>query len=104
MSGKHTPGPWEAEMFPTTQGYPIRGGTMPLRKGDRVIAVAMDQGSAPAGESAANARLISAAPDLVESLDWAMRQIDHSLVETPEALAAYDAAKAALSKARGEQS
>jgi len=96
-----TKGPWEAEMFPTTQGYPIRGGTMPLRKGDRVLAVAMDQGSAPAGESKANARLIAAAPDLYEALAALQLQALQSpdLLKTEWGMEALDKTSAALAKA-----
>ena len=48
----------------------------------------------------ANARLISAAPDLLSALDWALRQIEDDL--EPDHQAAFNAALFALSKAKGE--
>jgi hypothetical protein len=67
MSG-HTPGPWELDQYPDVDGYKIRGGKTAFRSGPRVLAIVKDQGSAPLYESQANARLIAAAPDLLEAL------------------------------------
>lgn len=46
------------------------------------------------------ARLIAAAPDLLDALDWALRQIEDDL--DPDHQAAFDAAQSTLRKARGE--
>ena len=46
------------------------------------------------------ARLIAAAPDLLEALDWALRQIEDDL--DPDHQAAFDAAHSTLRKAKGE--
>jgi len=46
------------------------------------------------------ARLIAAAPDLLDALDWALRQIDDDL--DPNHQAALDAALYTLRKAKGE--
>ena len=48
----------------------------------------------------ANARLIAAAPDLLDALDWALRQIEDDL--DPDHQAAFDAALSTLRKAKGE--
>jgi hypothetical protein len=46
------------------------------------------------------ARLISSAPDLLDALDWALRQIEDDLC--PDHQAAFDAALSTLRKAKGE--
>lgn len=43
------------------------------------------------------------ASDLLEALTWAVRQIDTSMIETEAAAAKYDAALAAILKARATQ-
>jgi hypothetical protein len=50
-------------------------------------------------EGEANARLISSAPDLLDALDWALRQIEDDL--DPDHQAAFDAACSSLAKAKG---
>lgn len=52
-------------------------------------------------QCAANAHLISAAPDLLEALKWATRQIGilYPYIETTEAQAKFDACEAAIRKA-----
>lgn len=47
----------------------------------------------------ANALLIAAAPDLHEALQGCIEHMEHS---TPQGKAAYEAARSALAKARGE--
>ena len=51
-------------------------------------------------ERIANARLIASAPDLLDALDWALRQIEDDL--DPDHQAAFDAALSTLRKAKGE--
>ncbi len=51
-------------------------------------------------ENLANARLIASAPDLLDALDWALRQIEDDL--DPDHQAAFDAALSTLRKAKGE--
>lgn len=52
------------------------------------------------GSLAANARLIAAAPDLLDALDWALRQIEDDL--DPDHQVAFDVAFSTLRKAKGE--
>lgn len=82
MSAKHTPGPWKirAERYRFIHVYSSGGGIAHLDTVD--------------GEGAANARLIAAAPDL---LDVAMSVLER--VEMPQSLIA--AAQAAVAKATG---
>ena len=90
MSG-HTPGPWTYYTSPQPNGCPIVG--------SRGLMVAMlahsinydDQKE----EAISNARLISAAPDLLEALQYAIKQV-------PE-LADVPGIAAAIAKATGEQ-
>lgn len=77
MSTEHTPGPWKA--FGTAVYFPgIRGG--------------FDLRSCPNPE--ANARLIAAAPDLLDALKEVVRISDRKHD-------AWDAARAAIAKATG---
>jgi hypothetical protein len=46
------------------------------------------------------AHLFAAAPDLLDALDWALRQIEDDL--DPDHQAAFDAALSTLRKAKGE--
>jgi hypothetical protein len=46
------------------------------------------------------ARLIAAAPDLLDALDWALRQIEDDL--DPDHQVAFDVAFSTLRKAKGE--
>lgn len=46
------------------------------------------------------ARLIAVAPDLLDALDWALRQIEDDL--DPDHQAAFNAAQSTLRKAKGE--
>lgn len=86
MSGSYTPGPW----YCSGAAFEDDGGvSYNLHAADMAI-------------SAANARLIAAAPELLE----ACRSAEDFLatVEDDAALAIYDQLRAAIAKARGEQS
>jgi len=76
---KHTPGPWY-----------VSNGTQIRSQRDQIAKVWMMRN----GEGNANARLIAAASDLLEALEYAVKQV-------PE-LAGVPGIKAALAKARGE--
>lgn len=85
MSAGYTPGPWH------------RVGTYHVHSAQRPIASAV-QGVLPA-ERQRNANLIAAAPDLYEALDYLL----HAIHPANQRRAAVEA-RAALAKARGEQS
>ncbi len=78
----HTPGPWKHD---PTWGI--------IKHGKSEIC-ALHSGNL------ANANLISSAPDLLDALDWALRQIDDDLC--PDHQAAFDAALSTLRKEKGE--
>lgn len=108
MSGEtkqaHTPEPWEAEVrgkrwdvYPTPR-YPCQ---QPVASGH-----ARDLGETFAGESEANARLIAAAPELLEAL----RAVTHQAAKEIDQSATHDGlnncklltqARAAIAKAEG---
>lgn len=82
MNAQHTPGPWKHD---PTWGI--------IKHGKSEIC-ALHSGNL------ANANLISSAPDLLDALDWALRQIEDDL--DPDHQAAFDAALSTLRKAKGE--
>lgn len=95
----HTPGPWRVEIRAgdewyfgggNDQEFVIRGLKDPEAGGDDPIAVY----SADTEEDRANARLISAAPELLEALKEVIKVSDRATVE-------FDAARAAIAKAEG---
>lgn len=95
---KHTPGPWHVGMRPG----PIIYGT----KGDQVADL---RGFLDIDETSANARLIAAAPCLIEALRECITEDGAACLQTGSAVALFrrlqtinDAARAALAKARGE--
>ncbi len=108
METKHTPGPW----------YALRGQrniSIRHKTGDKflpMVNVASVRGKFPAdcpyGSSEANARLIAAAPELLEALqavlrsfptDRDMRDAGWERAEIDLACRDYEAARAAISKA-----
>jgi len=91
MAGKHTPGPWR--LFLTTDGRALIG------IGEETGEGITDRGFGTwrsGEEQIANARLIAAAPDLLEALKNLVAIYDDEFgIVAPE----MDAARAALSKA-----
>lgn len=83
---KHTPGPWE---------HVGDGDVMaPFDATDKwYVAIAYD--GLPDGQHEANARLIAAAPDLLESLEAVIKVADRDTD-------VFNRAKAAIAKARGD--
>jgi hypothetical protein len=78
----HTPGPWKHDP------------TWGIIKHGKTEICALHSGNL------ANANLIASAPDLLDALDWALRQIEDDL--DPDHQAAFDAALSTLRKAKGE--
>ena len=84
---KHTPGPW---------GYAWAGGiALVFQKGEATIASIPYDDDNEIPQVEANARLIAAAPDLLEALQGVLRVADRATVE-------FDAARAAIANAIGE--
>lgn len=110
MNAKHTPGPWELlrggiEVQSETNNHEIhalvRGIPVPIAEVHRNMHVEHDD---PVGEyvmskseGLANARLISAAPDLLAALESMVKKIDTDKMHISCSLA-----RAAIAKAKGE--
>ena len=97
MSGKHTPGPWRLVADATmSSNLRVTSNARPH------IAKVYARSPALDPECEANARLISAAPDLVEALSFYVAICGNTAntVDRESARQAYEMARAALSKAK----
>lgn len=95
----HTPGPWEVRQGfrdDTFEVFPTRGGPPELGAWAELATVVGDYSDDEA-EGRANARLIAAAPDLLDALEACAEQLAHCLGPDTEA---GRKARAALSKAQ----
>lgn len=90
---KHTPGPWDSDMFPDTEGYKIRSA-------GRVIAIVKSRDSDLAMQPQMNKALIAAAPELLEALELLIAETDPLRLNAGEP---WCRVRAAIAKARGEQ-
>lgn len=90
--GKHTPGPWHVD--PTAPEAFYQDVNV-LRHSGLSVAVALHNGDITPAEVAANARLIAAAPALLEALQWVMSAHGEQLHD------AFDAAHKAIAQATG---
>ncbi len=106
---KHTPGPWILSTVPTSVGSCHKIGPFP--NGDRSATFAcvyadghrkgIDDSNPAAIELAANARLIAAAPEMVDALiDLCNRILEEGA--TPLDWGEYEAALDAIARATGE--
>ena len=104
----HTPAPWAIhtckENGPFLDSFLISadGKAWDGNEEERIVCrfpTGTGQFSDMGRENLANARLISSAPDLLDALDWALRQIEDDL--DPDHQAAFDAACSSLAKAKG---
>lgn len=87
MSGKFTPGPWQlgCEMGPwTTDSEQGSHCSWSIGKGRNVIAIAVTHADYDDPEFLANARLIAAAPDLLEALQELVGALDSCVELTPD--------------------
>lgn len=102
---KHTPGPWTLAQYAKGFDLPI-----PVKE-HKTIAVFsigpnhgdiayMQHGLWKDDQAIANARLIAAAPELLEALKMAVRQNEHEMLMTGEELRE---ARSAIAKATGTQ-
>lgn len=103
---KWTPTPWNTSYWieqPNNRHKPM------VVAGGVTIAIMHPAPVCQMSECEANAHLIAAAPELYEALEWAMNFVDQVRVENPAPKGggediAYEEARAAIAKARGEQS
>ena len=111
MTHSHTPGPWVMKTVPTSVGHCHKIGPFPSTSKYReqvhacvyVDGLGLKPEDAP--ELLANARLIAAAPELLEALIGAIRKLElWGESENPEFFPELKAARAAIAKAKGEQS
>ena len=93
MTIKHTPGPWRV-WTPPPNGEQCIGDSKGL-----MVAVATT--GITFNETLANARLIAAAPDLLEALQAIIESVDRNGAAILTEL--ESAARAAIAKAQGEQ-
>ena len=89
MTANHTPGPWHV-----ANGVQIRG------EREQIAKVWMMRG----GEGNANARLIAAAPELLEALKACAAVCAGETMNKRGLISALEQARAALSKCEGNQS
>lgn len=96
---KHTPGPWSADWwYHEASG---QGGWSFSAGGRRLPLCDMEMDPAKDDEPEANARLISAAPEILEALRLLM--IEGPDLDEMSWADACDKARAAIAKATGEQ-
>jgi hypothetical protein len=91
MSAQHTPGPWTADWNSGSHGYTIAGDHIAI--GTAFSLLGKRYGT---GEASANARLIAAAPEMLEALRFVQ---EHGAVY-PEGEAGQRI-RAAIAKAEG---
>ena len=107
---KHTPGPWEARRVNYQEWDIDRLGSVPLLgfagwEGMATVYGCDDQPEEGALVAEANARLIAAAPDLLESLKSCEKQLtalSFKSAHVGDVLKALREARAAIAKATGE--
>ena len=91
---KHTPGPWAVERFPFSIGVYTE---MPE---NQCLAILQNEERLVTPELEANARLIAAAPDLLEACKSAIRMWDEDPRMPNGGIA--DSLRAAITKAEGQ--
>lgn len=96
---KHTPGPWI--VTDDVSAHVIRGAEEPRKQGNVEFVFRDYVCSIWGGYHEADARLIAAAPELLEALE-ALIDMDVSYKRGPVVAGAVERAQAAIKKARGE--
>lgn len=96
---RHTPGPWQNQemLSGTTSAHGSRVVSF-ITTGPENVADVCDSRGISEEEARANARLIAAAPELLEALAKLIGCIDHG---SDDPTATLDAARAAIAKATG---
>lgn len=102
MSAKHTPGPWfvwEGDVYAGSPTVKQRG----RLEGHRAQVCTVEDYEAPKTVARANARLIAAAPDLLEALEGIVREFDSMVIlVSPVIQHLIESSRAAIAKAKGE--
>lgn len=96
MSG-HTPGPWEIRRPSYGQGF-----TREIWGADGKCVTGMTTRMTTGPVTEANARLIAAAPDMLEALEGMVEMATHHMMEPEERRERLRNARAAIAKARGQ--
>ena len=91
----HTPGPWHYHTEGKLRAFILDS------EGFTEIGLKASQNTDQQSRLIPNARLISAAPDLADALQWALEQLDDDL--DPMHQQAFAHARAVLAAATGEQ-
>lgn len=115
-TAKHTPGPWVVDL---TGPFLLGGDSVPVEGQStetglihrEICTVLLDTDAYPEGkeflEDCANARLIAAAPDLLEALKSLLSETEeieyHSMVEAQSMQIEQDKARVAIAKAEGRE-
>ena len=97
MTANHTPGPWAHHNTPTPFIY-VNAGGLPICQ----IYTSTAHGQSM-GEQFANARLIAAAPELLEALQKMLPELRGLSIVSDTAAEMLREAEAAIAKATGEQ-
>ncbi|KOQ21815.1 hypothetical protein ABW38_26545 [Achromobacter xylosoxidans] len=95
MTTNHTPGPWSTHLVDSTVVV------IPRRPFPQQIST-LGHSEVADEQDYANARLIAAAPELLEALEWALRAMEARNPLWAEG-ERFIAARAAIAKAKGEQ-
>lgn len=92
---KHTPGPWEE--------HPIDSTAIQVRAGGAVVAEVATASyyTRLSAEQVANARLIAAAPELLEALEGLLSALDRQMTDPDRLFRSKTAARAVAAKAKG---
>ena len=104
MSARHTPGPW---ILATDKGCPVQILGAPTDKDPEYNPITRSGTTficPTSPETLANARLIAAAPELLQSLQMLMRFAPNDSEECQYTKGVWRDAAAAISKATGEES
>ncbi len=110
---KHTPGPWALEEVRTDCGRAFRIGSGEMLKAGKGCCIIYDDYPGnPENERKANARLIAAAPDLLEALEASLEEVkawraglntrNMNTCKEGARFSDLSRSRAAIAKARGE--
>ncbi len=104
---EHTPGPWKHEIWDYPSATPPRKELEIVTDNDLLATIAWDEGrdnpyTIKHDEAFANARLIAAAPELLEALELLMSARDDDGAICPSGIVVAQV-KSAIAKARGKK-